>query len=149
LNPLDVELIGAYLAAFTCLLLSGLMTVTAAGIAGRRQVKVWLDPAVHRARREDAWPPPYRGRNLARWLLLTTLLVYMFSPAGAALIALHLLDARGAGVVVKAAAVLSFALLLLVGGLRIAGLEPRVVAVSPEECWAGQGNEGKRSAAEG
>jgi hypothetical protein len=39
------------------------------------RVRVWVDGAVHRARRERIWPPPYQKRNCAKNVLLTTVVI--------------------------------------------------------------------------
>jgi len=141
----EAEVLSAYLAAFTCFTLSGLITLQAVLTARRAGVKVWLDTAVHQARREDVWPPPYADKNRARRLLWTALVVLLIvltfllvtlTVLGAVLIRAWL------GKVVIAfvpIAIMVEMIVAVITGLalrdvvrRIAG---QVIAATPEQCW--------------
>src|SRR5439155_13795629 len=108
-------------------------------------VKVWLDTAVHQARREDAWPPPYAEKNRARRLLWTALVVLLivltFLLVTLTVLAAVLIRAwLGKDVMVFVSVVIMIEVIAgAIAGLalrdvvvRIAG---QVIAATPEQCW--------------
>jgi hypothetical protein len=133
-----LALFGTGLTAIVCFSVSALLTAVAFVVACRGGVRLWLDSAVHRARRQDCWPPtPYCEGRVNRigslplaGLGLSVLLMFLFFLAVG--------PPRGRG----EAALLGFFLSLVtptaIGVSRIL-ISHTVEADSPAECWPEQG----------
>lgn len=143
----------AFIMAFLTALMSfGLTFITsfrAFFLAWLHGVKLWLDPAVHRSRRKNLWPPrnPYaQGANKAGSILLTLLITGILPLLGWGLFAmvLHreaLMGAKAAGGNPAAPMPMLVAVFtLILGGpvliLWLADiLKRRLIANRPGECW--------------
>jgi hypothetical protein len=123
---------GTFLTTLVSFALSMLMTALAVVCAWLGGVRLWLDSAVHRARRVDCWPPTplCEGRpNRLGHLLLTGLGVLAFL-----IIIVVLIGAAGGqfGFLFCFALSISAPVLVLVIRDRISC---RVWAETPQECW--------------
>ncbi len=136
--------IGSVLAALIGYALLALTTCCALWLSLKHGIKLWLDSAVHRARRQNHWPPTTlcEGRiNRARRVLLTTLVVLVVPvsfivignivPAGPQDVGRQRMGA-GWAVSLMFAAMIGPAVMIL--GLRDL-LAKRVVALTARECW--------------
>jgi len=118
--------------------LSALATVRALWLALRFHVKLWLNPAVHHARRSDLWPPAcptYHG-NWARILIPIIFGVTYFLIAMVAVVLFvdHVQQWLGqqlAGLIVMAVVFLGPISILATRDV----LAKRVLARYPAECW--------------
>jgi hypothetical protein len=123
-----------FLTAVVAILLASLLTAVAAGIAWRGGVRLWLDSAVHRARRWDHWPPAAvcAGReNRLHQPLLTALAIGGLSVLAAMLDAVNRLGHLAGGLVAFGLAISAPVAFLLTRDLLTRALFAR----SPYECW--------------
>lgn len=141
-RPAALHLVTAMLTAFSTIALASLTAFRAMAIAWQGQLRIWLHPAVHRARRRDHWPPDQVGRgNLGgtlvgtAWfaLLVPVLFVATFFSVRQAI---GPLQQRGPALVFMAlfpvlCALLGLGLYCLVRRV----LNRRVFARTPEQCW--------------
>jgi hypothetical protein len=137
------QVIGALLTAFGSYVLSTLATCAALFLALWYRLKLWLDAGVHRARRDNLWPPPddpAPRTNKAGRVVLTALILTIFTGGFAALVAVAVgvsgrqLDAFGLLLVLAVLVLLMFGVpvAILVGRDLLAR---RVFAAAPSECW--------------
>jgi hypothetical protein len=124
--------LGTFLTTLAGFALSAMMTGLAVACAWRGGVRLWLDSAVHRARRLDCWPPApccEGRRNRLGHLLLTALgLGFLF-------VLVVLLSAAVGGV---ASVLLCFVLSITAPVAMLLCRElisHKVWAESPYECW--------------
>jgi hypothetical protein len=137
------QVLGALLTAFGSYFLSTLATGIALVLALCSRIKLWLDPGVHWARRDNLWPPPDYPQvrtNKAGRVVLTALILTIFTAGFIALIAVAI--GMGAQRANPGSLLLLLAtlLLLMFGGpiAILAGrdvLGRRVFATTPSECW--------------
>ena len=119
-------------------LVAGLLALATFLLAVKYGVKVWLEATVHRARRENVWPP-YCQKNHAAGIFLAALvpLLFLLAVIVLAIVAVWNNQAK----VVNQDFVLVFTLLCIAIGVPILSLVLRdvirrqVVARTPEECW--------------
>jgi hypothetical protein len=143
LGDLPPQIIGAFLTAFGSYLLSALATCLAVLLSLWSRVKLWLDGGVHRARRNDLWPPPDYAdlrTNQAGRVVLTALILTLFTGGIATLVGVALRVGGQRPNAVGLLVVMGTLLLLMFGGLVLvlAGrdlLVRRVFAATPSECW--------------
>jgi hypothetical protein len=99
----------------------------------RRRCKVWVDFAVHQARVEGRWPPPYRRWNLAGLLLLG---VFALSETAVAVLAIWIVGSLlPPGPLVSIVLGLGLLGMILVSPGLTDRYAERVVAQDPAECW--------------
>jgi hypothetical protein len=131
-----------FLTAFFGYCLLALTTCRALGLALYHGIKFWLDPAVHRARRQQIWPPSLVCKeklNRINGLLLVAMFVIFFPLVLLAIIA---------GAIIANAILGPIQFVVGIGGLSagtfgipIAMLAlkdficRRIVARTPDECW--------------
>lgn len=124
--------LGTFLTTLVGFALSALLTHLAVFLAWRGQVRLWLDTAVHRARRHDYWPPtPFCDgrRNCLGQLILTAVVL---SVLGTILLLLVLVPRDVAGLLVTTVGALLAPVVVVVGRELITH---HVWADSPDECW--------------
>jgi hypothetical protein len=123
--------------------ISALATARALWLALRFHCKLWLDPAVHQARRCDVWPPnvPTSNTNRARPLIFTGLFMIYFPIMFAALVIVAGMawDGRGPQQEWLAPFFLSIVVAIISGPILMLlardFLAKRVLAQYAEECW--------------
>jgi hypothetical protein len=123
---------GTFLTTILGFGLSALMTLMAVVYAWRAGVRLWLDSAVHRARRLDFWPPtPFcEGRaNRLGHLLLTAIVLGML----VALILLVIVVQPGPGIALVGLVTSITAPVAVVVCREL--ISRKVWAASPSECW--------------
>jgi hypothetical protein len=119
--------------------LSILTSCIAFGLARVYGIKLWLNPALHQARKANVWPPPefsFGRDNRAEYLLISMLFlvgVLVFSML-AALLVVAVMNGRGTPLVLA-----SFLISLLVGPVSFVSLLDKftkgLTAGTPRECW--------------
>lgn len=126
---------GAFLTAVVGLGLSTLTSCWAFELARHHGLKLWLSPAIDRARRANAWPTLDGDVNRAGRLLLTAL-VSLFSVV---VITLGMVLGPRLGKVGPFAVMLFILLLLSIGTVVVMILRDLlaqlVIARTPRECW--------------
>lgn len=127
-----VAFIGTFLTTLACFALSTLTTFLAIVCAWIGGVRLWLDSAVHRARRLDLWPPgPLclgRENRLGQLLLTGMMLVFLVGV----MVTLMLVQViPGGGFVAILLSAISPVLILLAREF----LARRIWADNPYECW--------------
>lgn len=134
------EFVAAATLTFFASGISSLVTWLAVMFARRSAVKVWVEPAVHRARRSGVWPPhQYCRANQAGYLLIAATLCpaapLVLLPFVAALL-LHEAVRNDALEQPMLAAVCGseFLIIWLVDALK-KRVSRAVIAIVPEECW--------------
>jgi hypothetical protein len=135
--PVPVIFIASCQQAFVGFVLCSLATAVAFGSAWRHQVKLWLHPDVHRARREGFWPPLSARSdrsNQAVGLLQTSLILAIVPCCLAVIVPLSS--------VVKPGGPIMWISMLLMIGLPAIGIlllkdqaEKRLLARIPADCW--------------
>lgn len=130
-GPAVLVLLGTWLTSLIGFALSAVLTALAVYHAWRGGVRLWLDSAVHRARRHDFWPPTpfcYGRANRLASLVLTACFVALFVVLLTLLVALN---PHMAGLLLVALSIL--APVLLIGAREL--LCARIGAEAPAECW--------------
>lgn len=142
-KPPPDEFMHAGLVALIGFGLSSTFTFAGCWSAWRHGIKIWLDSALHKARRINSWPPRRFTRNGAGRLLFTTLLLTLFAVFVTAMFVglAELLDPknvprRRAGADLGVLALFGF----MFGGpvvILIARdfIKRRLIAQMPSECW--------------
>jgi len=118
---------------------AGIVALVTFAAASWYGIKVWLEPAVHRARRSDLWPPPDCRENHAAGMFLAALipLFFLIGVLGLAIIAVW----NNQGQFVNQDLVLILSLFAIGIGVPVVSLSfndiirQRVVAQTPQECW--------------
>jgi hypothetical protein len=123
-----------FLTTLVAFALSALMTILAIGYALRGGCRLWLDSAVHRARRQDVWPPTSfcQGRPNRFVPLLTTALLFIIFVL---LLIVSILAAwtrhQGFAICVPVLMIAAPVALLVARDLLVR----KLLAESPSECW--------------
>jgi hypothetical protein len=134
------EIMLAYVTAFVAFPLSGLVTIAALIQGARRKIKLWLDPRVEHARKQNNWPPIDLERfkqNRIYWLLGTTLMFFILPVWVVAVISPFV--PMGPGRIMLPHAEIFVVLMTLIPAVGLVGIinfiQRRVIANTPQECW--------------
>jgi hypothetical protein len=111
-------------------------TYVAMGRALRYDQKIWLDPAVHQARKQDAWPPPFWSTNRASRLIMTAVI----PPVPVFFIGAILTMAARVNANMPLSFIVAGGVLAMVLGATLTlvlrdFLARRIAAAAPWECW--------------
>lgn len=134
------EFVAAALLAAIAPSISSVVTWLGVALARRYSIKVWIEPAIHRARRERVWPPhEFCRANQAGYLLIAAILcpaapLAVLSMAAACIF----LEGARHNLMVLPTLLAVFAVETLMAVLALS-LKERVaravVAMLPEDCW--------------